>query len=255
MLDRRHLLLSLGAAALARPSLAQRSQDRPGQPTRFSDAALGKTAPGHWRHQPLPKVERSNEFAIVPSPAGGTAQPAGHVLHGLARSSASSWVSALDADAGSTPLLRWAWRVERSLPASDFSSKAGDDYAARVYVLFDRPSAQLSLGTRLRHAAAQLLSPLPLPTAAICYVWGGPQQAPGSTGWNPYTETVRMVVVDSGDGHAGQWRSVQRDLRQDWQQAFGGPLPRINGLALGLDTDNAGGEAQAWFGDLSLVAA
>ena len=64
MLDRRHLLLSLGAAALARPTLAQRS-DRLGQPTRFSDAALGKTAPGHWRHQPLPKVERSNEFAIV----------------------------------------------------------------------------------------------------------------------------------------------------------------------------------------------
>jgi hypothetical protein len=164
-------------------------------------------------------------------------------------------VTAIDVDPVSAPILRWSWRVQRSLTTSDFRSKAGDDYAARVYVLFALPADRQSLGARWRHAAAEMLSPIPLPRASICYVWGGPQQAVGSSGWNPYTDTVRMVVVDSGDGHSGQWRSVRRDLRHDWQQAFGGQMPRISGLALSLDTDNAGGEAQAWFGDVTLEAA
>jgi len=245
MLDRRGLLLGLGGAALTHASAAQ-STAQVEQPTRFSDAPLGKTPPGSWRHQTLPKVERPNDFGIVADEQ--------HVLHGVSHASASSYVTALDLDPVSAPMLRWSWRVQRSLPASDFKSKAGDDYAARVYVLFDLPTDRLSLAGRWRHAAAQLLSPLPLPTASICYVWGGPLQPVGSSGWNPFTDTVRMVVVDSGDTHAGQWRSVRRDLRQDWQLAFGGPVPRVSGLALSLDTDNAGGEAQAWFGDITLGA-
>lgn len=259
MLDRRALMLGMGAAALARSTMAGPAAWQ-GQPPRFSDAPLGKQPPGTWRHQTLPKVGRSNDFTIVTDPrppvsslaAGDGAPTGGHVLHAASRASASSWVTALEADPDSAQTLLWRWMVERSNPASDFSDKAGDDYAARVYVLFDLPTQRLSLGARLRHAAAQLLSPQPIPTASICYVWGGSRQAIGSSGWSPYTETVRMVVVDGGDTHAGVWREVRRDLRRDWLQAFSGPMPRVTGLALGVDTDNAGGEAQAWFGDFTL---
>lgn len=61
-----------------------------------------------------------------------------------------------------------------------------------------------------------------------------------------------MLVLDSGDAHAGQWRSVERDLAADFERLFGEPAPPVTGLALGADTDNTGGQVTAWFGDLEL---
>jgi len=245
MLERRTLVLALSGAAVTRASRAQ-TNGQLIQPARFSNAPLGQIPPGYWRHQTLPNVERANDFAIVADE--------GNVLHGVSSASASSWATPLDLNPMAAPVLRWSWRVQRSLLVSDFMEKGGDDYAARVYVFFDLPTERLRLGNRLRLAAAQLQSRQPLPKASICYVWGGPRQAVGSSSWNPYTEAVRMIVVDSGDTHAGHWRCVQRDLRLDWRVAFGGAAPQIGGVAVGLDTDNSGGEAQAWFGDIMVEA-
>lgn len=195
-----------------------------------------------WRHQRLPKVERANEFTVVVREG----RPA---LHVRSASSASSWVTQTPVDAQRLPFLRWRWKVSRSLTGSDLRTKQGDDYAARLYVFFDQPLERLSLGDRLRIQASRALSGVDVPAAALCYVWGGAQPA-GATAWNPYTDRVRMIVVDSGDAGALQWRAVSRDLRRDWQEAFGGPLPMISGLAVGADTDNTGDTVQAWFADL-----
>ena len=47
-----------------------------------------------------------------------------------------------------------------------------------------------------------------------------------------------MIVIDSGDGGAMQWRTVRRDLRRDWEEAFGGAMPPVTAIAVGADTDN-----------------
>lgn len=195
-----------------------------------------------WRHQKLPKVERANEFAVL-------VEEGRPVLQVRSASSASSWVAQTAVDAQRMPFLRWRWKVSRSLAGSDLRTKQGDDYAARLYVFFDQPLERLSLGDRLRLQAARALSGVDVPAAALCYVWGGAQPA-GAAAWNPYTDRVRMIVVDSGDAGALQWRTVSRDLRRDWHDAFGGPLPTVSGLAVGADTDNTGDSVQAWFADL-----
>lgn len=195
-----------------------------------------------WRHQPLPKVERANEFAVV-------AEEGRPALHVRSASSASSWVAPTAVDAQQLPFLRWRWKVSRSLASSDLRTRQGDDWAARVYVFFDLPLERLSLGDRLRIQASRALSGVEVPAAALCYVWGRVQAA-GAAAWNPYTDRVRMIVVDSGDAGALQWRAVSRDLRRDWQEAFDGPLPMISGVAVGADTDNTGDTVQAWFADL-----
>ena len=212
----------------------------------FSRAALGEALPPGWAHQRLPKVERANAFAIV-------AEGARRVLQVRSAQSSSSWVSRLDVDVGQRPWLHWQWKVSHALAGSDFRSKGGDDFAARLYVFFDLPADRLSLGDRLRLGAARALSGADLPAAALCYVWGNAQPV-GASGWNPYTDRVRMVVVDSQDTQANRWRSHARDLRRDWADAFSGPMPRVSGVAVGADTDNTGDEVQAWFGDLRLEA-
>ncbi len=59
-----------------------------------------------------------------------------------------------------------------------------------------------------------------------------------------------MIVVDGGDAQANQWREVSRNVEQDWAEAFGGPVPRIKGVAIGADTDNTADTVTAWFDDL-----
>ena len=261
MMNRRHTLalLALGSsaaattaplsaqgngAAAATPALQSPDTTQPIPP--FSRAALGDALPPGWEHQRLPKVERSNAFAIVQDGAR-------RVLEVRSAQSASSWVHRMDVDAGQRPWLHWQWKVSHALTGSDFLNKGGDDFAARLYVFFDLPNDRLSLGDRLKLGAARTLSGAELPAAALCYVWGSAQPV-GASGWNPYTDRVRMVVVDSQNTHANRWRSHARDLRRDWVDAFGGAMPRVSGVAVGADTDNTGDQAQAWFGDLRLEA-
>ncbi len=208
----------------------------------FSGGVTGNHLPKEWLHQTLPSVERPNRFDLLVDD-GVT------VLRVISDRSASSLAIAQRIDPATTPLLRWRWRVSNAVAGSDLRRKAGDDYAARVYVLFDLPAERLSVGDRMKIAAARVLYGADLPAAALCYVWGTAQAA-GESGWNAYSDRLRMIVVDSGNAHAGQWRAVVRDVAADFRAAFGDPVPAISGVALAADTDNTGERVEARFGDL-----
>lgn len=212
----------------------------------FSSAPLGPGPVAGWQHQTLPKVERTNLFEIA---RDGDRR----ALRVMSSSAASTWLTKVQGDHASRAALQWQWKVSKALTGSDLRSKQGDDYAARLYVLFDLPADRLTLGDRLRMQAARTLAGVEVPAAALCYVWGS-DQAAGTTGWNPYTDRVRMIVVDSGDAQAGRWRTITRDLRRDWTEAFGGTVPPIGAIAVGADTDNTRDSVEAWFGDVVLSA-
>jgi hypothetical protein len=91
-----------------------------------------------------------------------------------------------------------------------------------------------------------------MPTAALCYVWDN-RHPVGTMAPNAYSDLVRVIVLQSGDAHAGTWQLQQRDLAADFRAAFGRPAPRITGIALASDTDNTRGHVKAWFGDLTLA--
>jgi hypothetical protein len=167
-------------------------------------------------------------------------------------SSASTAAQSLDVDTARTPVLSWRWKVSNPVAGSDFTRKSGDDYAARVYVLFDYPLEKLSLGDRIAATLARTLHGAELPTAAITYVWGT-AQAVGASGPNPYTDRARMIVVNSGTQGVGEWIEVRRDVAADFRALFGEAAPHINGIALSADTDNTGEKVTAWFGDLRFM--
>lgn len=233
----------LSSAVLSFAMVAHPAAAEPAQPAPFSRAAPGDAFPDEWRHQTLPKVERANRFDLVGD--GGST-----VLRVRSDASASALAHPLDVDPATTPVLAWRWKVSNPVAGSDFTRKDGDDYAGRVYVLFDFPVERLTVADRLKMTLARAAYGTELPTAAIAYVWGSAQPA-GATGPNPYTDRVRMVVVDSGPQHAGEWVEVRRDVAADFRAAFGEAPPHITGIAVSADTDNTGERATALFGDLS----
>jgi hypothetical protein len=214
--------------------------------TPFSAAAPGPALPAPWAVQGVPRVP-APQLALV---AGDN----GVVLRSHAHGAAGVAIHPLNADSEGAALA-WRWKVDRVVAAGDMDTRAGDDFAARVYVFFDVPPETLPLTERLKMRVARLLYGEALPTAAICYVWDN-RHAPGAARWSPYTQRVRIVVLESGTQHAGQWVDERRDLAADFRAAFGGewhgPLPAISGVAAGNDTDQTGEEVTAWFSDLRL---
>lgn len=236
------LLAVVASGALVTASWAM---GLPREPAPFSTAAPGDALPSPWRHQLLPKVKTANQLDLVRD--GGVV-----ALRVRSSASASTAAQSLDVDTARTPVLTWRWKVSNPVAGSDFTRKSGDDYAARVYVLFDYPLEKLSLADRIAATLARTLHGAELPTAAITYVWGT-AQAVGASGPNPYTDRARMIVVNSGTQGVGEWVEVRRDVAADFRALFGEAAPRVNGIAVSADTDNTGEEVTAWFGDLRFL--
>jgi hypothetical protein len=147
------------------------------------------------------------------------------------RGSASGLVRRLDFDPAVHRYLRWSWKVSAPVAGGDERTKGGDDYAARVYVLFP--------GTFFWQ------------TKAINYIWAN-RLPRGESLPNAFTSSAVMVAVESGASRAGAWVEEERDLLSDYRRLFGAEPRRAGAVAIMTDTDNTGGEAFAWYGEIVL---
>jgi len=214
----------------------------------FSAQSPGSALPAPWRVLVPPRAKAAS-FALA-GDAGVT------VLRVHSEAAAGTAAHALRVDPAGRPTLAWRWKVDRVVDSADLAVKGGDDFAARVYVFFAVPAAELPLADRIRLAIARLVYGQALPGAAICYVWDN-RHPVGASSWSPYTDRVRTVVLESGPARVGQWVDERRDLVADYRAAFGAraPLHDISGIAAGNDTDQTRESATAWFGDFRIETA
>lgn len=159
----------------------------------------------------------------------------------------------VEIDLARTPFLCWQSRIDAPLVTADMAHKAGDDYAARIYVSFSIPPAQMSFGTRAKLSIARSIWGDHVPDAAINYVWDNKHPI-GTLADNAYTDRTRMLVLRSGAAAAGHWVQERRNVRDDFRRAFGELDGRITGVAVAADTDNTGEEAHAGFADFRFVS-
>ena len=150
-------------------------------------------------------------------------------------------------------LLEWRWKINRVLDKANMAAKASDDFAARVYVFFDVPMESLSFVDRTKLRLARMVAGPDVPTAAICYVWDNTHPA-GHTQWSPYTNRVRMIVLQSGAANVDKWMTESRDVVADFRAAFDLNAPAVTGVAVGNDTDNTNERVSTWYGDVTLRA-
>ncbi len=158
----------------------------------------------------------------------------------------------VEIDLNRTPVLCWRWRVDAPLTKADMAAKAGDDYAARVYVSFSMPSSVLDFMTRIKLKLARSIYGDAVPDAAINYVWDN-RYPVGTRKPNAYTDRTRMIVAESGDTNAGKWVVARHDVLQDAVAEFGSEQARLIQLSVAADTDNTGESARAGFADFHFV--
>lgn len=158
----------------------------------------------------------------------------------------------VEVDLNRTPVLCWRWRVDAPLVKADMATKAGDDYAARVYVSFALPPSEISWVLRSKLALARSIYGDAVPDAAINYVWDN-RYPVGTRKPNAYTDRTRMIVAESGAVNAGKWVVARHDVQQDVIAEFGSQQARMVQLSVASDTDNTGERAHAGFADFQFV--
>ena len=211
---------------------------------RFPAGASGLPEP--WRVQQL-------DERIVPTVYARKTWDGVDAIEAVAERSMALLGRPLEVDLEATPHLCWLWRVDAPLVTADMTTKAGDDYAARVYVSFKVEPGALGIGTRAKLALARSIYGDEVPDAALNYVWDN-RQPVGTLMANAYTDRTRMIVLRSGAGDAGGWVVERRDVAQDFKRAFGDLPAQLGGIALASDTDNTGERARAGFAEFRFVS-
>jgi hypothetical protein len=149
------------------------------------------------------------------------------------------------------PRLRWRWKVENCYKKGDASMKKGDDYPLRLYVMFKYVPSDPAVRKSLKHGLANLFYGRTPPYTTLNYIWAnrdhGKMIMP-----NPYSESAMMILLQAGEGRAGQWIHEDIDIVEDYKKAFGTPPPAIAGLAIMNDSDDTGESSVSWVDDIEI---
>ena len=147
--------------------------------------------------------------------------------------------------------LRLSWRVDALPSDGDLAHIDRSDSPVGVLLAFEGDRSRWTGRQHRLSDLTQLLTGEPLPYATLAYVWSA-QHPVESVVFNPRTDRIRKLVLDSGTDHLQQWRDHVRDVHADYRQAFGEEPGPLVGIALMTDTDNTRSRLTAWYGALSL---
>ncbi len=227
--------MTLGFSAHGQPSLVI-------EVGKFSSARADETLPPGWKPLTFKKIERHTTYTLIKD-EGIT------VVKAVADASASGLIREIQIDPKEYRVVAWRWKATNVLKKGNVYRKEGDDYPARIYITFEYDPAKVSIFEKAKYEAIRLLYGEYPPLAAINYIWES--KAPkGTMVPNPYTDRVMMFVVESGAARLDQWVDEERNVYEDYRQAFGQEPPMISGVAIMTDTDNTGEQATAYYGDI-----
>lgn len=162
------------------------------------------------------------------------------VLKAISQQSASGIAKEVKIDLLKTPYMNWSWRVENTLSDLDETTKSGDDYSARIYLVKDGGFFIWK-------------------TKALNYVWSSNQDK-GAQWDNAFVgDKAKMLAVRGQKAAVGEWYAEKRHVYHDMISLFGDKgspekneeaYRYIDAVAIMTDTDNSEQQATAYYGDI-----
>lgn len=207
----------------------------------FSESTVGKDFPAGWGPWILRNVKHQSVYSIV--------QDDSPVVMAKADGSASGLMRDIVIDPHKRPIITWRWKVAHVIEGSDIARKESNDSPARVYVAFAYDINRLGLLERLKYGAARHFYSSSLPLRAISYTWAN-ETPKDSVVPMPYTAWFSQIVIENAGSPTNQWITEKRDVYEDYRKVFGEAPTAVTGVAIMTNTDNMGGHATAWYGDI-----
>jgi hypothetical protein len=178
-----------------------------------------------WEMKQL--ARRPNRFSIVD-------ENGNRVLKAQSISAASGMFLEWQIDPLISGDISWKWKVSTSLMTNKKEkTRAGDDYAARLFLLFEPHFFRWRIPN-------------------VCYVWAGNEPV-GSMFKSPHTSSVCTIVLQKGNENALQWVPEKRDFVADYRACFGKAPQSLSAVAVMVDTDDTEDQTTAWFDDIKIT--
>ncbi|MBI2770243.1 MAG: DUF3047 domain-containing protein [Burkholderiales bacterium] len=242
----------LGAAALAGCSTVPLPGDsvpiaanpwaaQSADPKAPTDAA-GATG-GNWQHYKLP--------GKTPSQFSYTRKDGRDAMAVMAVSSASMLRHKVRVEPQDLGSVRFSWKVPELIAQADMALRDADDSPVRIILSFDGDRSKFSARNSMLSELARTLTGEELPYATLMYVWCNKRE-PGSVIHSPRTDRIRKLVVETGPSKLNQWLDYERNIKADFERAFGEAPGALVYVAIMTDSDNTHSVTRAWYGPVRL---
>ena len=202
-------------------------------------AQVGGGHVSHWQHFPFPSK--------IPTTYRYTFEDGRDAVHAQSLSSSSMLRRDISISVQMLGALQFSWKVPELLKNCDVGIPEVDDSPVRILLTFEGDRAKFSAKNALVSELAQLLLGEPLPYATLVYVWSNHHPLEHVI-LSPRTDRVRSIVVESGDKHLNKWQDYERNIRADFEKAFGEAPGALLRIAIMTDSDNTQSKTAAWYG-------
>ena len=147
--------------------------------------------------------------------------------------------------------VRFSWKVPQLIAGADMALRDADDSPVRVVLVFEGDRSRFSARDAALSELAHTLTGEKMPYATLMYVWCNKRE-PGTVIRSPRTGRVRKLVVQSGSQKLNEWLDYERNIRADFERAFGEKPGALVGIGIMSDSDNTRSTARAWYGPVRL---
>lgn len=210
---------------------------------------LPEAGAAEWRSYTFPRIAQHTRYEAL-SPAD---LPGRRAFRSHAECSASAMILPLEGiDLAEFPRLSWRWRVRAPLEITDETAKAGDDFVARVYVMFPFEPERVGFWRRAQQAMGERIFGETMPGRALNFVWAS-RVTPGRRWRNPHSEEAAMIALRSGRPPTDHWVREEVDLLEEHARSFGWAPEAALALAIMTDSDAACATASAEFADFRML--
>ena len=172
-------------------------------------------------------------FGLTPTDYAVVADGTNYCLRASATNSNSALMVKLNFKPPAHLFVSWRWKIDHTPPGASDSVVHDYDHAARLIIAFDT-----FIG----------------PPRSIDYLRANSEPI-GTAMPHPLMGRAQMLVLESGNGRAGEWITEDRDVTADWRRLFPGrKMPKIVGIGVLTDTDSTHTQVTAGYENIELYS-
>jgi len=235
------IMVSMLAGCASRPSAVD-SPDVSATPWATTVTAVGPAPP--WTHQQFPG-KRASHYSYARLDGRDSVQVESNAAVSMLR-------QVLRVEPGDLGRLRFSWKVSALITSADMKDRDVEDSPVRVVLAFEGDRSKFSARDAMLSELAHALTGEPLPYATLMYVWCNDTES-GTVLNGNRTGRIRKLVLESGGAKLNQWLEYERDIRADFEKAYGEPPGALVAIGIMTDTDNTRSTATAWYGPIRHV--
>ena len=192
----------------------------------------------NWEELIFPKIDEHSTYSLME-------EGERTILKAESQGSASGLIFRQTFDVYQWQELSWRWKIDGTIPGADGRRKDGDDYAIRIYVIFEYDPETARGFRKTQYNLARLLYGEYPPDSGLNYVWANvPWDAEAIP--SAYSDRSMMIAKDVGEGRKGEWTEHRVNILEDYRKAFGADPPRTASLAIMADSDNTENQSTAY---------